>query len=184
MRIDANRVIKPLACALAAVCLIGVRAHAIGQQKRQGQGTRQHQVTRASWYGQEFAGRRTAGGERFNPEKLTAAHPTLPFGTWVRVTDLHSKRSVVVQITDRGPYHGGRGIDLSHAAARQLGMVRRGVSSVRIEVLEKRARASASADKDKTIACRPQPWILETGVEWRTSVARYDNQAQRSELRS
>lgn len=92
------------------------------------------QVTHASWYGREFAGRRTAMGRRFNPNELTAAHRSLELGTWVRVTDLSSGRSVVVQITDRGPFKRRRGIDLSYEAARQLGMVRRGVARVRIEI--------------------------------------------------
>jgi len=90
---------------------------------------------RASWYGPRFAGRRTASGERFDPRKLTAAHKTLPLGTRVRVTNLHNGRSVLVRINDRGPYVGGRVIDLSQAAARQLGMLRRGVASVIVQPL-------------------------------------------------
>jgi len=73
------------------------------------------QVTRASWYGRDFEGRRTAGGTNFNPRHMTAAHRTLDLGTKVKVTELRSGRSVVVQITDRGPYLRGRGIDLSYA---------------------------------------------------------------------
>ena len=93
------------------------------------------QITRASWYGNEFKGKRTADGTRFNPQHLTAAHRTLKLGTKVKVTDLTSGRSVIVQINDRGPYADGRGIDLSYAAARQLGMVRRGVARVQIETV-------------------------------------------------
>ncbi len=91
------------------------------------------QVTRASWYGKHFQGRRTAGGSVFNPQRLTAAHRTLGFGSKVKVTELGSGRSVVVQITDRGPFLPGRGIDLSYAAARQLGIVHRGVARVKLE---------------------------------------------------
>lgn len=95
------------------------------------------QVTRASWYGTAFAGRRTAGGTVFNPQHLTAAHRTIQIGRKVKVTELGSGRSVIVQITDRGPYSPGRGIDLSYAAARQLGIVRRGVAQVQLELLER-----------------------------------------------
>ena len=89
----------------------------------------------ASWYGPGFHGRRTANGERFNQNALTAAHRTLPFGTRVKVTNLSNNRSVVVRINDRGPYSGGRIIDLSAAAAREIGMINSGVARVRIEVL-------------------------------------------------
>ena len=89
----------------------------------------------ASWYGYDWAGRKTANGERFNPEAMTAAHRSLPLGKKVRVTNTHNGRSVVVRINDRGPYIGGRVIDLSVGAAKILGMVSSGVAAVRIEVL-------------------------------------------------
>ena len=87
----------------------------------------------ASWYGPGFAGRRTASGERFNPAELTAAHRTLPFGSKVRVT--HNGRSVVVRINDRGPFHGGRVIDLSQAAAEEIGIRRAGSGRVELALL-------------------------------------------------
>lgn len=90
---------------------------------------------RASFYGKRFAGRKTANGERFNPRALTAAHRTLPFGARVRVTNIANGRSVIVRINDRGPFVGRRVIDLSRAAAEQLGMVRRGVARVHLELL-------------------------------------------------
>ncbi len=89
----------------------------------------------ASYYGYDGSGNRTASGQRFNPEGLTAAHRHLPFGTRVRVTNTRNGRSVVVRINDRGPYIRGRVIDLSFAAARILGMMGSGVAPVRIEVL-------------------------------------------------
>jgi rare lipoprotein A len=89
----------------------------------------------ASFYGREFAGRPTATGERFNPEAMTAAHRSLPFGTRVRVTNTRNGRSVVVRINDRGPFIRGRVIDLSTGAARAIGMINSGVAPVRIEVL-------------------------------------------------
>lgn len=76
----------------------------------------------ASWYGKQFHGRKTASGERFDMDALTAAHPKLPFGSWVRVRDLVSGRSVDVRINDRGPHIKQRVIDLSRAAARALGV--------------------------------------------------------------
>ncbi|MEA5579803.1 septal ring lytic transglycosylase RlpA family protein [Nodularia harveyana UHCC-0300] len=89
----------------------------------------------ASFYGRGFAGRPTATGERFNPEAMTAAHRTLPFGTRVRVTNTRNGRSVVVRINDRGPFIRGRIIDVSTGAARSLGMIRSGVAPVKVEVI-------------------------------------------------
>lgn len=89
----------------------------------------------ASWYGPGFFGNRTASGEVFRPGTLTAAHRSLPFGTMVRVTNLNNGRSTVVRINDRGPYSGGRVIDLGHGAAQQVGLVSSGVAPVRLEVL-------------------------------------------------
>lgn len=91
------------------------------------------QVGLASWYGPRFHGNRTADGERFNMNALTAAHRTLPFNSYVRVTDLATGRSVIVRINDRGPYDGHRIIDLSRRAARDLGITDDGTARVRIE---------------------------------------------------
>jgi rare lipoprotein A len=87
----------------------------------------------ASWYGPEFRGHRTASGERFNPRDLTAAHPTLPFQTKVKVTNPKNGRSVTVRVNDRGPGY-GRAIDLSQEAAKQLGIVKPGVARVEIQL--------------------------------------------------
>ena len=86
----------------------------------------------ASWYGPGFHGRRTASGERFDAGAMTAAHRSLPFGTRVRVTNRVNGRSVVVRINDRGPFTGGRSLDLSAGAARAIGMT--GTASVHIAV--------------------------------------------------
>jgi rare lipoprotein A len=88
-----------------------------------------------SWYGAQFHDRQTANGERFDMGALTMAHPTLPFGTRVRVTNLGNGRSIVVRVNDRGPFVGHRIADVSRGAAAQLGMVSRGVARVRIEAL-------------------------------------------------
>lgn len=90
----------------------------------------------ASYYGDAHAGNRTASGERFDPDDMTAAHRTLPFGTRLRVTDPSTGRSVVVRVNDRGPFHKGRVLDLSEAAARELGIVRRGRALVQFAVIE------------------------------------------------
>ena len=87
----------------------------------------------ASFYGPGFHGRTTASGETYDQEELTAAHPTLAFGSRVRVTNLANGESVVVRVTDRGPYARGRVIDLSVGAARELRFVQRGVTRVRLE---------------------------------------------------
>ena len=89
----------------------------------------------ASYYGNELAGNRTASGEVFNPQKLTAAHRTLPLGSKVRVTNPRNGQSVVVRINDRGPFHGNRVIDLSTAAARTIGLIRSGTADVRLALL-------------------------------------------------
>ena len=94
------------------------------------------QTGRASWYGEFHDGRRTASGGTFDRTDFTAAHPWLPFGTIVRVTNLANHRMVKVRITDRGPHAKSRAIDVSAAAARELGMQRRGVARVRIRAYQ------------------------------------------------
>ena len=91
----------------------------------------------ASWYGNQFQGHRTASGERYNLHALTAAHRTLPLGSYVRVTAVSSARSVIVRINDRGPYTRGRVIDLSYAAAAALDLPRTGTLLVKIETVAK-----------------------------------------------
>jgi rare lipoprotein A len=95
----------------------------------------------ASWYGFPFHGRAAADGEIYHMERLTAAHRTLPFNTVVRVINLTNRKAVDVRIIDRGPFIDGRIIDLSHAAARAIGLVEPGIAQVRLEILQ-----SPSAD--------------------------------------
>ncbi len=90
---------------------------------------------KASWYGPGFNGRTTANGEVYDQNAMTAAHPSLKFGTRVKVTNLNNNRSVVVRINDRGPYSGGRVIDLSAAAASALNMITSGVAPVEVTIL-------------------------------------------------
>jgi rare lipoprotein A len=94
------------------------------------------QVGQASWYGPGFYGGRTANGEVFRPGTYTAAHRWLPFGTRVRVTNLNNGLKAVVRINDRGPFSGGRIIDLAHGAASALGLTSSGIAQVRLEVLD------------------------------------------------
>lgn len=89
----------------------------------------------ASWYGNPFHGRATASGETYDMEAMTAAHPTLPFGTRVRVENLDNGRSATVTINDRGPFVKDRILDVSRKAARELGMLGPGTARVRITVL-------------------------------------------------
>ena len=96
--------------------------------------TRPTQVGKASWYGRIFQHHKTASGESYDMNDLTAAHRTLPLGSWVKVTDLTTARAVVVRINDRGPVARNRIIDLSYGAAKILGM--RGVDRVRLDVLQ------------------------------------------------
>jgi len=96
---------------------------------------------KASFYGH---GTKTASGETYNPNGMTAAHRTLPFGTQVRVTDLGSHRSVVVRINDRGPFIKDRIIDVSRGAAQQLGMIGRGVANVEVQVLSRTASCNSA----------------------------------------
>jgi len=124
---QSNARIAIAACLIASMQIFPVQtASAISQQTISGS---------ASWYGGKFHGRKTANGERYNQNALTAAHKSLPFGTKVRVTNESNGKSVVVRINDRGPYVGKRVIDLSRAAANAVGMVQRGVARVKVEVL-------------------------------------------------
>jgi len=89
----------------------------------------------ASWYGKGFHGRKTASGVRFNQNAMSAAHKTLPFGTILRVTNLTNNKSCYVEVTDRGPYIKGREIDLSRAAAHELGFKEKGIAKVSMEII-------------------------------------------------
>jgi rare lipoprotein A len=131
-----------------AICLIGVLIFNTGCSAST---TKLHPVTpkvpakilpvsetgKTSWYGPRFHGRKTANGETFNKNAMTAAHKFLPFGTEIEVTDITTKRSVRVRINDRGPFKPGRILDLSQAAASSLGIVERGVVNIQIRVIKR-----------------------------------------------
>ena len=93
-------------------------------------------VGNASWYGTEFDGKTTANGEKFDSESLTAAHPNLPFGSWVKVVNPRNGKFEFVRINDRGPYQEGREIDVSYRVARKIGLIGSGVSQVRLELMQ------------------------------------------------
>lgn len=116
---------------LALLALVGCMAHGT-PAVRPGHDV---WVGLASWYGEPYHGQATASGEVYDMHDLTAAHRNLPFGTRLRVTSMNNGRSVVVEVTDRGPFVPGREIDLSLGAARALSMVQEGVTRVRLERL-------------------------------------------------
>jgi rare lipoprotein A (peptidoglycan hydrolase) len=93
-------------------------------------------VGNASWYGADFDGKKTADGEEFDSEALTAAHPNLPFGSIVRVVNTRNGKFEVVRINDRGPYQEGREIDVSYRVARKIGLTHAGVTRVRLELMQ------------------------------------------------
>ncbi|MEG2431211.1 MAG: septal ring lytic transglycosylase RlpA family protein [Acinetobacter sp.] len=91
------------------------------------------QTGTASWYGRQFHGRKTASGETFDMNAMTAAHRSLPLNCYIRVTNRNNGKSVVVKVNDRGPFHGNRVVDLSYGAAKQLGITSAGTAKVSIE---------------------------------------------------
>jgi rare lipoprotein A len=113
----------------------------------------------ASWYGDFFHGRPTANGEIYDMNGLTAAHPTLPMPTYAAVTNLENNRTIVVRINDRGPYHDGRIIDLSHKAAQLLGLFGRGTAPVRVRYLSP-APLSGDDSYERAVLAR-QPWATQ-----------------------
>lgn len=115
------------------------------------------EVGLASWYGPEFHGRSTSSGEVFDMNDMTAAHRSLPFGTYVMVTNLDNDRTAVVRINDRGPFVKGRVIDLSYAAARVLGVYGPGTARVRLEVLKGTAAPETAPEREKS-------WYVQVGA--------------------
>jgi rare lipoprotein A len=113
-----------------------------------------YQVGTASWYGEQFQGRQTASGEPFDMHDFTAAHPSLPLGSMVKVTNLRNGKAVVVRINDRGPVVEGRIIDVSYTAAQALGFKERGVQTVRLELYQPR---DSRPDSSRTTMALLQP---------------------------
>lgn len=130
LRLAVRRRVALYAVAAAA----GVALGCASAEGARGQPIARVEQGKASFYGRGFAGRKTASGERFDPNAMTAAHPSLPFGTRIRVTRPNGA-SVTVRVNDRCGCPGGRIVDLSEGAARRLGMIREGIVPVRLEVL-------------------------------------------------
>jgi rare lipoprotein A len=118
----------------------------------------------ASWYGDELRGRQTASGERFDPDGYSAAHRTLPMLSYLEVTALDSGRTILVRINDRGPYHGNRLVDLSHGAARKLGVVGHGARMVRVRRVNPTDQQRLALQKGQMVEVRTG----ETGGELAT----------------
>ena len=120
---------------VASLAMIVVLAYGCATTRPQEPGPSDTLQGVASWYGEEFAGRTTANGEIFDPSLLTAAHRSLPFGTVLDVTNLKTAQTVRVRVNDRGPYIGGRIIDLSYAAAKEIGLIEPGIGDVIFKVV-------------------------------------------------
>jgi rare lipoprotein A len=121
---------------------VNTRSKAIAVTPGKTTRTKPYQIGTASWYGSYFQGRATASGEPYDMYDLTAAHPTLPLGSWVRVTNLRNGRAVVVRINDRGPIVPGRIIDLSFNTARVLHFDSKGLQRVRLDVVSNRVKTT------------------------------------------
>ena len=117
----------------------------------------------ASWYGAKFHGRRTSSGETYDMYKLTAAHPTLPIPVYARVENLENGRSTIVRINDRGPFRGGRFIDLSYAAAVKLDMMERGTARVRVTVMDTQESNPVETDGSQERAAAGR-YFLQAGA--------------------
>ena len=140
----------------------------------------------ASWYGEPFHGRVTASGTVFDKNAFTAAHKTLPFGTVLRLTNPANGRSVLVTVTDRGPFVLGRALDVSEAAARELGMIAAGTATLRVELAPSDSVPPGPAPK---AAPAPGPAASGTGgaaapgTRWRIQVASFSDAANAARLR-
>jgi len=145
----------------------------------------------ASWYGKRFHGQKTASGELYDMYAMTAAHPTLPIPSYVRVTHIGNGRSVVVRVNDRGPFHSARIIDLSYAAAYKLGYIQAGSAQVEVESIVPGSdvyvqvgafSSRESAESLRTRVANELAWLTETvqvlmaGNLWRLHVGPYRSQ--------
>ena len=158
-------------------------------------GASQHGI--ASWYGPGFDGRRTASGERYDMHELTAAHPSLPFGTLVEVKNLRNARAVVVRINDRGPFAKGRVIDLSYAAARSIGVWGPGTAAVELRIVDEHVldsrytvQVAAFGDPDRAVALHrdmvrifPETFVHSDGTWHRVQVGLFEDRENAESLR-
>jgi rare lipoprotein A len=132
----------------------------------------------ASWYGYPYHGRRAANGEIYDMEKMTAAHRTLPFGTWVRVKNLENNQTVDVRITDRGPFVKGRFLDLSRAAAASIAMIGPGTAKVRVTVI------AAPALVEIATPVPPPPALVTPTGQFAVQVGAFSDRNNAERIRS
>jgi rare lipoprotein A len=118
----------------------------------------------ASWYGTKFHGRPTANGEPYSIYGMTAAHRTLPIPVYVKVTNLENDRTVIVRVNDRGPFHSGRVIDLSYAAAVKLGYDKQGVAKVLVEVIDSKTDPVKTEPVETAVIAQPERYYLQVGA--------------------
>ena len=118
----------------------------------------------ASWYGRKFHGHKTSNGETYDMYGMTAAHKTLPIPSYVRVTNLNNHRSVIVRVNDRGPFHGGRIIDLSYAAAHRLGYANQGTAPVEVEIIVPGDQAPPPLKPESKVASLGAGLYLQVGA--------------------
>ncbi|CAN5299870.1 septal ring lytic transglycosylase RlpA family protein [soil metagenome] len=154
---------------------VGVSYQVAGQRYTPIDKTDYEEVGLASWYGDELRGRRTANGEQFNPDGISAAHPTLPLPSYVEVTSLDTGRTILVRVNDRGPFHSNRILDLSVGAARQLGMTGHGERPIRVRrvyptELDKLALRQGRAVSERGMSSNSQLASLRSRTEWRMPV--------------
>ena len=142
-----------IALALGALAAIGLTGYHFAN--RSGNELKYVEQGEASWYGPGFQGKKTASGETYDQNELTAAHRKLPLGSEATVTNLETGKKVDVEINDRGPYVRGRKIDLSKAAAKKLDMLDDGTAPVRIEATEGQLERKAGEDNEPAIQSKP-----------------------------
>lgn len=130
----------------------------------------------ASWYGSKFHGRKTASGERYNMNALTAAHTTLPMPSYVRVTNLANRRSLVLRVNDRGPFARGRIIDVSRRAAQLLGFARKGVQKVRVQRVDRSGRPLGPAKPKETMVAKAPRSVGPAAVGFYVQIGSYSDQ--------
>jgi rare lipoprotein A len=184
---------------LGALSTVGCSANRRPQSFPNNPGVKPIEKGTASWYGPRFHGRRTANGERFNMNELTAAHPSLPFGTLLEVRNTRTGKSVMVRVNDRGPFSKNRIIDLSFAAAREIGLVLSGTAPVQLFLAKKGGAApqhfyavqvAAFGEEDRALALKaelarvyPETTVRSDGTWSRVQVGSFENRNQAESLR-
>lgn len=185
-------VVLTVFCALLSGCSANRRP-----ETRPEPGARPLEKGTASWYGLKFHGRRTANGERFNMNELTAAHPSLPFGTLLEVRNVRNGKSVVVRVNDRGPFSKNRILDLSFAAAREIGLVLSGTAPVQLFLANRggappryTVQVAAFGEKERALSLKseltrfyPETTVRSDGTWSRVQVGAFADRNRAEDLR-